>query len=273
MIFIQRTKEPEILANKGKTERDALCAAYEQGERKFDFKSGVYGHETVKAALINMQHDKCCFCESKLTHISYGDVEHYRPKGGYKQNDSEPLQALGYYWLAYDWNNLLLSCTLCNQQYKKNLFPLLDKDKRARNHHDDISEEHPLLINPSIVNPQEYIGFREEYPYAINHSVYGQTTINALGLDREALNEKRRTELANLNILIELIKLANQQLDNFELQQLAEQAKKKLNESVLPTAEYSSMISAMYRVRWGEARTPTYSSTRYSSITHFYPMS
>jgi hypothetical protein len=47
-----------------------------------------------------------------------------------------------------------------------------------------------------------------------------------------------------MEVLIELIKLANQQFDNFELQQLAEQAKKKLNESALPTAGYSSMMSA-----------------------------
>ena len=242
MIFIHRTEEPDILANKGKAEQLALCDAYDQGKREFDFKSSIYGHETVKNALIAMQHDKCCFCESKINHISYGDVEHYRPKGGYKQDDSEPLQPPGYYWLAYTWDNLLISCTLCNQQYKKNLFPLLFPDKRARNHHDDISEEQPLLINPSVVNPQEHIGFREEIPYAINDSVYGRTTICALRLDRETLNEKRRTELANIDLLRQLIMLANQQSDNFGLQQLAEQAKKKLNESALPMAEYSAMM-------------------------------
>lgn len=244
MIFIQRTKEPEILANKGKTERDALCTAYEQGKRKFDFKSGIYAHETVKTALSTMQHDKCCFCESKLAHIGYGDVEHYRPKGGYKQNESEALQPLGYYWLAYDWNNLLLSCTLCNQQYKKNLFPLLDANKRARNHHEDINQEQPLLINPSITNPEEHIGFRDEIPYAINGSVYGQATIDNLGLDREALNEKRRIKLANMEVSIKLIELANRQIDNVELQQLAELAKRYLAQAASPTAEYSAMVDA-----------------------------
>lgn len=244
MIFIYRTEEPDILVNKGKVEQLALCDAYDQGTRKFDFKSGIYGHEVVKNALIAMQHDKCCFCESKITHISYGDVEHYRPKGGYKQDDSEPLQPLGYYWLAYTWDNLLLSCTLCNQQYKKNLFPLLDSDKRARSHHDDISLEQPLLINPSVVNPQEHIGFREEIPYAINGNVYGQTTISVLGLDREELNEVRRTKLNDIAHLFNVLILANNQPNNPQLQELAEQTKLYLKQAVLPTAEYSAMVSA-----------------------------
>lgn len=244
MIFIKRTQEPEVLANKGKTEQLALYNEYEQGAQKFEFKSSIYAHEKVKAALIIMQHDKCCFCESKVTHIGYGDVEHYRPKGGYKQDNSEPLQPLGYYWLAYTWDNLLFSCQLCNQQYKKNLFPLLNPENRARNHHDDIALEEPLLINPSIMNPQEHIGFREEIPYPLDGSIYGKTTISALGLDREELNEARRTKLEEIKILFKLLILADKQPLNAELQELAEQAKLTLNQAVLPTAGYSAMISA-----------------------------
>jgi hypothetical protein len=245
MIFIHRTQEPDILANKGKDEQGILCKAYEQGARKFDFKSSIYAHETVKQALITMQHDKCCFCESKFTHISYGDVEHYRPKGAYKQDNSESLQPLGYYWLAYAWDNLLLSCTLCNQQYKKNLFPLLDSDKRARNHHDDISEEQPLLINPSLVNPQEHIGFRDEIPYAVDSSVYGQATIDTLGLGRESLNEIRRTKLNTIAHLFKVLTAANNQ-SNEEWQEIAKQTKLLLEKSADATAEYSAMVSAYY---------------------------
>lgn len=244
MIFIHRNEEPDILAIKGKAEQLALCDAYDKGNREFNFKGNIYGHETVKKTLIAMQHDKCCFCEAKITHISYGDVEHYRPKGGYKQNSSEPLQQPGYYWLAYTWDNLLLSCERCNQQYKKNLFPLLDLDTRARSHHDDITLEQPLLINPSVVNPQGHIDFREEIPYAINGSVYAQATISALSLDRENFNEVRRTRLAEIDLLIELVILANNQPENLELQKLAEKTRRYLEQAVLPTAEYSAMVSA-----------------------------
>ncbi|MGR8934038.1 MAG: hypothetical protein ACU837_06555 [Gammaproteobacteria bacterium] len=89
------------------------------GTRKFRFDNTVYGHKTVKETLNAMQHGNCCFCESKITHISFGDVEHFRPKAGYKQNGTEKLQTPGYYWLVYDWENLLLSCERCNREYNK----------------------------------------------------------------------------------------------------------------------------------------------------------
>lgn len=244
MIFIPRSQEPAVLQNKGKAEQQALCVAYDAGKREFKFDSAIYGNAAVKAALLKMQHDKCCFCESKISHISYGDVEHYRPKGGYKQIEQDELQTPGYYWLPYSWENLLLSCTLCNQQFKKNLFPLLDPQKRALNHHDDIALEQPLLINPSATDPRQYIGFRQEIPYAIDGNIYGKATIAVVGLDREALNEMRRSHLALINQLIAVIKLAKKQLENVELQLLADQAKQKIAEAILPTAEYSAMINA-----------------------------
>lgn len=246
MIFIQRTPEPAILQDKGKAKQQALCAAFDDGKREFDFDSKIYGHETVKSALKQMQRDKCCFCESKISHISYGDVEHYRPKGGYQQTKQGTLQTPGYYWLAYAWENLLLSCTLCNQQFKKNLFPLLEQERRALSHHDDIALEQPLLINPSITDPGQYIGFRQEIPYALEGNIYGKETIAVVGLDREALNEKRRSHLALINQLIAVIKLANKQLESTELQSVADQAKQKIAEAILSSAEYSAMINAQF---------------------------
>lgn len=100
MIFIQRCDEPEVLTTTSQAEQLALCAQFEQGNPDFEFKSSIYGHDSVKTALRTMQHGKCCFCEAKITHISYGDVEHYRPKGGHKQVESDKLTQPGYYWLA-----------------------------------------------------------------------------------------------------------------------------------------------------------------------------
>jgi len=241
MIFFSRAEEPEILRSKGKAKQLALCAAYEQGTGTFSFDSRIYAHETVKETLVTMQHGKCCFCEAKILHVSYGDIEHYRPKAGYQQDSSESLQKPGYYWLAYVWDNLLLSCTLCNQQYKKNLFPLLHPGKIALSHHDDITAEQPLLINPAVVNPQDYIGFRAEIPYAINGNAYGKATITILGLGRDNLNEARRTKLAEIAVLFDLIILANNRSDP-ELHALAGEARKKLDDDVSPTAEYSAMV-------------------------------
>lgn len=244
MIFIQRTAEPTVLQTQGKAQQQLVCAAYDSGEREFKFDSSLYGHAQVKSALIAMQHEKCCFCESKITHISYGDVEHYRPKGGYQQSAQDPLQNPGYYWLAYDWENLLLSCTLCNQRHKKNLFPLVDPQQRATTHHDSIAQEQPLFINPSVTNPSTFIGFRQEIPYAIDGNAFGKMTIEALGLNREALNEKRREKWKEIALLIDIINLAAVQPDNQGLQTIASQAKLRIADAKTSTAEYSVMIAS-----------------------------
>src|SRR5690606_19607561 len=97
---------------------------YDTGAVKMSFDSGIYGHTNIKTELINNQSGKCAFCEQHILSISYGDVEHFRPKGGYKQNYKDSLHKPGYYWLAYDWDNLLFCCQKCNQRYKKNYFPL-----------------------------------------------------------------------------------------------------------------------------------------------------
>lgn len=244
MILIQRGAAPDILDQLGQQKARALCEDHDQGNDAFDFDSAVYGHETVKQALIDMQHGKCCFCESKILHIAFGDVEHYRPKAGYRQNPGEALRKPGYYWLAYAWDNLLLSCERCNRQYKKNLFPLLDQERRSHCHRDDIAMETPLLINPTMTDPKNHIGFRDEIPYPVDGSLYGKTTIAALGLDREELNEIRRTKLDELRRLADLIKLAEARPNQADLRQLAEKAHQFLLKAIAPQAEYSAMTTA-----------------------------
>ncbi len=250
MIFIQRGAEPEILNLVGQDKIRALCEEYNQGKRIFksdSFDSKVSGHQTVKQALILMQHGKCCFCESKILHIAPGDVEHYRPKAGYRQNSEDAMQKPGYYWLAYAWDNLLLSCERCNRQYKKNLFPLLHPEKRAQCHKDDVCIETPLLINPTITDPKNHIGFRDEIPYPIDNSPYGKTSIAVLGLDREELNEIRRGKLNILKRLLSVIELAEEKVnqENMNLLAEAEKARQFLHTAELPQAEYSAMVAAI----------------------------
>src|SRR5215218_4032845 len=118
--IVKPKKAPAILQTKGRAGRDRHKAEYDGRLRQFSFDARIYGHKTVKTALIKAQHDKCFLCESKITHIAHGDVEHYRPKAGYKQVESDKLQTPGYYWLTYEWDNLFLACQVCNQVFKKN---------------------------------------------------------------------------------------------------------------------------------------------------------
>jgi uncharacterized protein (TIGR02646 family) len=206
---------PAILRNRGNATTEANNAAfdaepdaYRDGTRRFSFDGSLYGAKSVKNALIKAQHGKCAFCESKTTHIAYGDVEHFRPKGGARQSAGEPMALPGYYWLAYAWENLFLACTLCNQRFKQNLFPLADPDRRARNHREDVGAEAPLFLDPARDAPEEFIGFREEIAFPINDDPRGRATIEALGLNRPALTERRRDRYQMLRALHDLLQLS-----------------------------------------------------------------
>jgi hypothetical protein len=104
--------------------------------------------------------------------------------------------------------------------------------------------EKPLLINSSVLNPQDYIGFRDENPYPITGRIYGKTTIKALGLDRETLNETRRSKLALIKNFLDCTAIADNRPDDVELQKLAEEAKHNLKQQTTLTAEFSAMVSA-----------------------------
>lgn len=83
-------------------------------------------------------HNKCAYCETPIDGFP-GDAEHFRPKGRVRDmraddsleivksvdEDNEEIDHPGYFWLAYNWKNLLPSCELCNRYGgKKDLFPV-----------------------------------------------------------------------------------------------------------------------------------------------------
>jgi uncharacterized protein (TIGR02646 family) len=224
---------PAPLREQGRRRTNKLRKDYDTGKRAFTFDGKVYGHAAVKERLIAEQHSKCCFCESKIG--ADGDVEHYRPKAGWRQAAGDPLVTPGYYWLAYDWDNLFLCCPACNQRFKGNLFPLLDPAARATMHADDIAREEPLFLHPAERDPEEYIGFRAEVPYPIDDNPHGQATIDALGLAREILNERRRDRLKKLLTFRRVVALADagQLPDTEEAHEVVAEARQHLADAAL----------------------------------------
>jgi uncharacterized protein (TIGR02646 family) len=251
LIRVQRPRRaPRVLTTRGRAKRAEMEAAYDAAPaehdawtRRFTFDGGIYGLQTVKRALVEAQHSKCCFCESKAG--MDGDVEHFRPKAGFSQGPGAPIEGPGYYWLAYEWTNLLLACAICNQRFKRNLFPLADPAARARSHRDDPAREVPLFIDPGTMDPEEHISFRREIPYPVGGSAHGAATIQALGLDREILNERRRDRLDKLETLHDLV-----QLDpgsSPDLPPLIDRARQILTQAVSDQAEFASMARAAIR--------------------------
>jgi uncharacterized protein (TIGR02646 family) len=213
VISIDRPASPPArLASKGPAAIAALRALFDGspqdflgGVKTFEFDSDIYGHKTVKDALKLAQHNKCCFCESNVTAFAHGDVEHFRPKAGYQQRRTDVLGRPGYYWLAYEWSNLLFSCQICNQAHKKNFFPLANPTRRAKSHADDVKREKALLIDPAAENPEDFIGFRQEIAFARNGNRRGKATIDIVGLNRPDLCEQRRELLVQVRLLVDLL--------------------------------------------------------------------
>lgn len=241
MIRITKPDPPEILSNKGADEHAKMCCEYDadphayiSGKKTFTFKDTIYADPSVKQSLIKAQHKKCCFCEAKVGED--GDIEHYRPKATSRQSENSKLIKPGYYWLAYDWDNLFLCCKPCNQQFKKNLFPLSDPTKRALSHNDDIRNEEPLFIHPVNHDPEEHIGFRREIPYPINNSKLGSETIRALALDRTDINERRRDRLKLLDALLQIVVNSQRKSNDITI------AINLLKLAVQDDSEYASMV-------------------------------
>lgn len=184
VVDVHRNCKLTQATTNNKNSYDLTPSDYNNGNKTFAFDSKIYGHPNIKKQLIDDQFGKCAFCEQNIVSVSYGDVEHFRPKGGYSQNDRDALHYASYYWLAYDWNNLVLACQICNQRYKKNLFPLLKVEKRALNHHDDIKKEKPFFVNPIEENPKFLIKFVGATATGIDRRHRGKKTIDALSLNR-----------------------------------------------------------------------------------------
>lgn len=150
---------------------------------------------------------KCAYCESNHTSGYPANVEHYRPKNGVTVNRTQ-IDHPGYFWLAYDWENLLLACAHCNGRHpsmrggkkishegKMNEFrirgarvsePSADLSRGQQ----ELKDERPLLINPYLDNPADHIYFLENG--MLHHkTVEGEETIEVCDLNRPALVAER----------------------------------------------------------------------------------
>lgn len=180
MIKLHKTKQaPASLSSQEcKDTLEAIRIKRSNGEAVTAKDYGtLYGKEDVRQQLMEDQHKKCAYCEKSIED-EQRHVDHYRPKSLY--ND-----------LAFTWDNLVGACWKCNLEKKDN-FPLSDESKRFSN------DEEPLLINPYIDDPTEYIAFHEEVAEPKKGLVglkleKAEKTIELL-LKRDSLENRRRAK-------------------------------------------------------------------------------
>jgi uncharacterized protein (TIGR02646 family) len=268
MIRIQKSPTaPAPLSSSGQRHRRKLEELYEANpaacqvpdNKVLEARQSIYKDERVKQQLRTDQHNKCCYCETKdFTSTSYGDVEHFRPKGGYQQERTDALTKPGYYWLAYEWSNLYFACTRCNSDYKGNYFPLRVPAARARSHADMLSLEQPLLPDPASEDPAAHLTFVEDAVKPLD--ARGAACVEAYGLDRPELIKQRIEHLQDLqnarivgalDLSTPLSAKARKFLRDFnfslaEAQAVVDAARRKWAEAAFDSAEFAGMVRAKF---------------------------
>ncbi len=254
MIRIERPGAPDVLRERAEAATNRLREVHAadpdgvaSGTTRLPFEAALYGHAEVKKALVAAQNGKCAYCESEVESVAYGDVEHFRPKAGWKQADGDPLARPGYFWLTYEWDNLLFACERCNREYKRNLFPLEDPESRASFATEDHGDERPLFIDPSREDPQAHIGFRQWDAFARDASRRGRTTIDGLGLNRPRLLDERRRAWKALRQMLEALATLSKRPDDPEALRLIEELAAELEAAVQPSAPFTAMARCALR--------------------------
>ena len=123
-------------------------------ERKALFTRYRNRWTAVRDAFEEYSNGKCWYVECKNPGAD-NDIDHFRPKSRVAEDGTHP----GYYWLAFDWRNLRLSCQRANRPRrdpesgetggKSDNFPLANPKNRAREPNDDLSIEIPTIVDPT----------------------------------------------------------------------------------------------------------------------------
>jgi hypothetical protein len=209
----------------------------------FEFNNEIW--KDLKDWLLqHVFHQKCAYCEREISGY-YGDAEHYRPKSAVRHKTAagklEPSTCAipdpasgrdvvqshpGYFWLAYDWRNLVPACAFCNSGHGKNdrfevtgahivlarlsqaevdAMPLLAKPRQSDRWPGYYylapaaldAREIPLLLNPLNAdderNPRKHIRFGVRgIVSAVDESPFGKTSIEVFDLRKDRLRIARQ---------------------------------------------------------------------------------
>jgi hypothetical protein len=145
------------------------------------YSEGIYGEfwQDLLRVFAAIQGDgKCGYCEKKLNRRGRGgvdgDIDHYRCKDGVvKWNSAHGVNTGGsdqdcYYLLTFFPSNYVLACRTCNEDLKRNHFPVAGP--RCCPHScnvTDLKAEQPYLIHPldpSEPDPETLITFMGTVP-------------------------------------------------------------------------------------------------------------
>ncbi len=189
MRYVERLSEPEILKkNKNKWTEKFIES---KKERPQNYQ---YGHDKIRELLDSMSFHKCFYCEQKIKG-KRKEVDHYIEISEDKK-------------LAFDWNNLYLSCDSCNSKLSNKTIPNSE------------------TLNPCLDTDDEimkHITYEDEQITAVSGSKIGLTTIQKYKLDTESQDINRRKkhrefETYHKKVLEKMIEEGRKHFDENEIE-------------------------------------------------------
>ena len=172
MRRLERLPKPNILIQKEKEWRDKFI---ESGKKRPD--NSKYGHKDIISDLNSISFHKCFYSEQKLKGIPR-EIDHHIEVS--ERND-----------LAYDWDNLYLSSTECNNKLPNKTIPVNDVLNPFTNSDEEIEEN---------------LTFEDECITAKNGSKLGFDTIKKYRLDSPLLDSIRSRALHQFKDVLEIIR-------------------------------------------------------------------
>jgi hypothetical protein len=190
-----------------------------------EYTGGTNFWADIKKVYIELQHEKCAYCETKLQGAMLAskvhEVEHYRPKQSIKAWPNRTIEHWrefthdwpvgegedrGYYKLAYHPLNYAIACTRCNSTLKANYFPIRGRRDIHGEHPRSLADELPLLLYPisdiDRDDPSDIITFEGVLAVPVESEgprfERAVTNIAFFQLNHEDLPSRRASELVKL---------------------------------------------------------------------------
>ncbi|HRI66865.1 MAG TPA: N-6 DNA methylase [Polyangium sp.] len=161
-----RKAPPELVFSKRfQDARTRVLAAIRTGEEP-DWSKLAPLEKAIRSALAEEFGHRCAYCGSKFGATGPLELDRFYPRRTYPEK-------------AFDWENLLPACSICNAS-KGTQFPVAD-------------DKTPLLFHPRVDDPKTH--FAEQAEGTLRGlTPKGTTTIELLRLNRPLLVESRRDE-------------------------------------------------------------------------------
>jgi len=270
MIYVAKKTErnkPESLKKTSCIDKLKKVININDPKHKENISEYYYGSASdVPTKLKNLYHNKCAYCENKDENDI--EVEHYRPKNEVKDENHS-----GYYWLCYEWTNLLPSCHVCNKpSYKGTKFPIagirvlhpiyclnqaIDFES-SKLDSEYLSKEKPFLLNPEMdgFDPFYYFDISRKGLF-VEKQADGTHEFRQAKITIEIFGFNKRTKLLSYrkkNIRLLFYNTLKPALKNFFLTRNINDFKstvfnelRNLKENANPTKEYSFFWLYLYK--------------------------